>query len=97
MTFYHGTDEDSWNEIVNEGVLWGKRYVLDKYGNLSKGSQPDRCTYLTNEKKIAKIYGKVILEVEYEPSKSTNNNYDASSWQMRVYEPIPLSNVKRIK
>lgn len=97
MTFYHGTDEGSWNEIVNEGVLWGKRYVLDKDGNLSKDLQPDRCTYLTNEKKIAKIYGKVILEVEYDPTKSTHNNYDASSWQMRVYEPISISSIKRIK
>ena len=28
MAFYHGTDEDGWNEIVNEGVLWGETVCI---------------------------------------------------------------------
>ena len=105
MTFYHGTSEETWNEIQEEGFLFGRRFVVDNEGNIIK--EVDRCTYLAMDLKEAKCYGDVILEVEYNPyNKRGNirkvkgkptNNYSPDSWQLRVYEPISLDNIKRIK
>ena len=96
MTFYHGTTEENWKKIQNEGVLYGRRYVLNNDGTIQK--EVDRCTYLAVEKKEAKCYGNVVLEVEYDPFlHKDKNNYMEGCWQVRVYEPINLKNVKRIK
>ena len=95
MTFFHGTSEDNWAKIQSEGVLWGRRYVTDEYNNILK--EVSRCTYLTPDIGEAKQYGEVILQVEYEPEKSKHNNYYPGCWQMRVYEPIPIEYIKRIK
>lgn len=47
--------------------------------------------------KEAKHYGEVLLEVEYDPTKNPReNNYIEGCWQFRVYEPIPLKDVKQI-
>ena len=53
------------------------------------------CTYLAVEKKEAEQYGDVILEVEYDPTINPKmNNYQKDSWQLRVYEPIYINNIK---
>ena len=44
MTFYHGTTQENWNKIQEEGIIFGRRYITDKEGNLLK--EVDRCTYL---------------------------------------------------
>lgn len=106
MVFYHGTSKEIWEEIQKEGILFGRRYVTDSSGNIIK--EVDRCTYLAVDKEEAECYGGVVLEVEYEPldkkgnikkikrkSKSVPaNNYCPDSWQLRVYEPIPIENIK---
>ena len=93
MIFYHGTSEENWKKIQNEGILYGRRYVTDSNGNIIK--EVDRCTYLAVEKEEAQCYGNVILEVKYNPFKSPkHNNYIEGCWQVRVYEPIPLSEIK---
>lgn len=94
MRFFHGTDENSWKAIQDEGILYGRRYVTNSDGEIIK--EVDRCTYLACDKEDAALYGPIILEVEYNPASSKLNNYIEGCWQMRVYEPIPMNNIKRI-
>ena len=82
MIFYHGTSKENWEKIQREGILFGER------GTRS------RCTYLAISKEEADEYGPVVLQVEYDPMmRPKNNNYVDGCWQVRVYEPIPLSKV----
>lgn len=89
MIFYHSTTEAQWGKIQAEGVLWGVREAPPGYS-------PDRCTYLAVEQKNAEAYGTVMLRVNYTPTPS-NDNYCEGCWQLRVYVPILLSSVERIK
>ena len=94
MIFYHGTSKENWEEIQKEGVLYGRRYVID--GN--EKHEINRCTYLAVDREEAECYGDIVLEVEYDPFEHKNkNNYIDDCWQMRVYEPIPIKNVKKIQ
>ena len=93
MIFYHGTSENTWKEIQKEGILWGRRGIIQKDGSVK---EVDRCTYLAVEKEEAKKYGDVTLQVEYNPFNNTNNNYLDGCWQVRVYEPIPISNIIKL-
>jgi hypothetical protein len=92
MKFYHATSEDLWTDIQKEGVLFGRRYIVDDVTR-KPIKEVSRCTYLALKQEDAEEFGDVILEVEYNPF----NNYSPDSWQLRVYEPISLENVKRIK
>ena len=94
MTFYHGTSKENWDAIQKEGVLWGRRYITGSDGNILK--EVDRCTYLAVEKEEAQHYGEIVLEVQYDPTNSKHNNYKEGCWQVRVYEPIPLSQIKEL-
>ena len=94
MILYHGTSKKNWEKIQQEGILWGRRYILNSDGSIKK--EVDRCTYLAVDKEEAKQYGDVLLEVEYEPFNSKHNNYCEGCWQVRVYEPIPLSQIKEL-
>ena len=86
MKFYHGTSEKNWKNIKHDKYLWNYR-----------GEGVSRCTYLTNDLDEAKMYGEVLLEVEYNPELNPKmNNYNPDSWQFRCYEPIPLKNIKRL-
>ena len=83
MKFYHGTSKDIWEKIKSEGVLFGVR------------NAPSRCTYLSVDIEEAKCYGEIVLEVDYNPILNTHkNNYIDGCWQLRVYEPILIENVK---
>ena len=95
MKFYHGTNEEAWASIQEEGVLWGKREPITwEDGTVS---QPDRCTYLSvGDALEAAQYGDIVLEVDYEP-RSLKDNYSDGCWQVRVYDPIPLEQVRRIE
>lgn len=106
MRWYHGTTRENWNAIQKEGVLFGRRFIVDNEGNPIR--KVDRCTYLTNSLEEAKCYGGVVLEVEYNPFDENGrirkgkrglptNNYNPDSWQMRVYEPIAIDNVKLLE
>lgn len=104
-TWYHGTSVDNWNKIKDEGLLFGRRFIVDNDGNPIK--EVDRCTYLAADKEEAECYGDVVLEVHYNPLnlKGKNrkdkrgkpcNNYVYGCWQMRVYEPILLEDISLI-
>ena len=92
MIFYHGTSKENWAAIQQEGFLYGRRYITGNNGKILK--EVDRCTYLTTDLEEANYYGKVVLQVEYDPKSSKCNNYVDGCWQLRVYEPIPLSKIK---
>jgi len=95
MTFYHGTSEEHWGEIQKEGFLYGRRFVLNNDGTIHH--EVNRCTYLAVDKEEAKHYGDVVLKVEYNPFKTPKrNNYIDDCWQVRVYEPIPISNIQKL-
>ena len=102
MKWYHGTSKENWKAIQEEGILFGRRYVTDNDGKIIK--EVDRCTYLACDIEEAKHYGEVVLEVEYNPFDANGrikkdkrkiplNNYFIDIWQIRVYEPIPLSDM----
>lgn len=97
MIFYHGTSKDNWDKIQEEGILFGRRFIVDDKGNPIK--ECDRCTYLAVYPEEANNYGDVLLEVEYDLNKrdSNHNNFDDTCWQLRVYEPISIDKVKRVK
>ena len=78
MKFYHGTNEYGLLETQKQ------KYLLHQ-----RGDKMDPCTYLTPDLEIAKIFGDIILEVNYDPFKNPKkNNYRKGCWQLRVYEPI---------
>lgn len=88
MKWYHGTNKEAWEHIQKEKILFG----IDKFDNNAL-----RKTYLAVDIKEAKCYGNVLLEVEYDPTIHPNmNNYIDGCWQVRVYEPIPISKIKLI-
>lgn len=105
MIWYHGTSEENWDKIQQEGILWGRRFVTDNDGNIIK--EVCRCTYLTPDLDKARQYGDVILKIEYNPfdakgrikkdKRKPLNNYISDSWQMRVYEPIYMKDIERLK
>ena len=88
MTFYHGTSFENWEKIQREGILFG-------VGRYKKSTR--RFPYLAVHIEDSRPYGEVILQVEYNPFLHRGkNNFCAGCWQIRVYEPIPISNVQRI-
>ena len=95
LKFYHGTTECNWKEIQEEGILLGRRFLLNDCG---QADEITRCTYLAMERDEAEHYGEVLLEVIYDPYLHPEmNNYCEGCWQVRVYEPIALEYVKRLK
>jgi hypothetical protein len=103
MIFYHGTSEEKWTLIQEECKLWGYNIYQDESGNPYKSY---RYTYLTPNIEIAKQFGDVILEVEYNPvgvdgTKTDNYGFNPPKgeycWQFSVFIPISLKNIKRIK
>ena len=93
MLFYHGTNEENWNKIQEEGMLFGRKFIVNDIGNIIK--ECERCTYLAVDPEEANNYGDVLLEVEYDPNKkdARHNRFDDDCWQIRVYEPIPIENI----
>lgn len=96
MKFYHGTTQENWEQIQKDGELYGYDRI---WSNDRKTILHEhRVTYLATEKEEAGCYGDVILEVEYNPydKNAQCNHFEEGCWQIRVYEPIPLSNIRRI-
>ena len=104
MKFYHGTTEDNWNKIKEEGILYGG-YTFHK----TNGKEGYRYTYLTPDIEMAKKYGNILLEVEYNPigvgnliNSKTIDNYGLNPppgeecWQFSVFIPINIDKVKVI-
>ena len=82
VVWYHGTSQEAWAQIQQEGVLWGRR------------NAPSRCTYLCDTPEEAAEHGGVVLEVEWFPSAAGLHNYAPGCWQVRTYDPIPLRCVR---
>jgi hypothetical protein len=105
LIFYHATSKENWVKIQDEGILFGIRGPYIKYDDNGKPTDeyymPSRCTYLAVEKSNAvgwKDIREVILEVEYDPYiNKIKNNYFDDCWQCRVYEPIPIENIKVVE
>lgn len=97
MKFYHGTTEENWEQIQKDGQLFGYDRILSN--DRKTVLQEFRKTYLATDMEEAECYGDVVLEVEYDPYKkgARCNSFNEDCWQIRVYEPIPISNIKRIK
>jgi hypothetical protein len=99
MKFYHGTTEKVWKLVQKEGVLWGYNMHKEPDGTTRRGY---RYTYLTPEINVAKGYGDVILEIEYEPVGKGIDNYGfdppegETCWQFSVFVPIGIDKIKRI-
>jgi carboxylesterase type B len=90
MKFYHGTSQENWEQIQKEGVLFGRQFVGNK--------EYPRRTYLAVDIEEARCYGNIVLEVEYNPHKHKKmNNYCEDCWQLRVYEPITIDNIKLVE
>lgn len=83
MLMYHGTSRENYAKIMKEGVIWGIR------------NAPSRCTYLTPDFNEAGQYGDVVIVIDYDPSIGTNN-YVEGCWQLREYDPIPISKIINI-
>ena len=103
MKFYHGTSKEKWNKILEEGVLWGYNIHKNDDGTEYRGY---RYTYLTPEIELAKEYGDIILEVEYDPVGINGKGIDnygfnppegMTCWQFSVFVPISIDYIKIIK
>jgi hypothetical protein len=100
---YHGTSEEVWQEIQEDGQLWG----VPPHSKGKPGAY--RFTYLSPEREVAEEYGPVVLQVEYDPvgpdgpegrgidNFGFNPPPGQTCWQFSVFVPISLDRVKRIK
>lgn len=100
MKCYHGTSEEKWKLIQEEGVLWGYNTYTNPDGSTYRSY---RYTYLSPDLEISKNYGNIVLEIDYEPTGITgidNYGFDPpegeTCWQFSVFIPIELNKVKRI-
>ena len=90
MKFYHGLSKEKWKKTAKQGYLLYDR-TSKEYPNASP------LVYLALDKKEARMYGEVLLEVDYDPYINPEyNNYIKGCWQFRVYEPILLIKIKQI-
>ena len=98
-TFYHSTSEEAWERIQTEGVLWGVREHPSGQPRRRLPDAPSRCTWLAISRDVA-YFGPVMLKVLYDYAdgfrRQQCNYWDEDCWQMRVYEPIPITNVTRL-
>ena len=97
MIFYHGTSKENWEQIQKDGELFGYDRILSN--DRKTVLQEFRKTYLAVDREEAECYGDVVLEVEYDPYRKDTqcNSFNKDCWQLRVYEPIPINKIKRIK
>lgn len=88
IRFWHGMSEESWKQTKEQGFLLHARATKE-----SPNMSP--CTYLAVNRAEAEQYGEVVVEVIYDPLKNSDmNNYQKDAWQLRVYEKIPIKNVR---
>ena len=106
MKFYHGTTEEYWKQIQEEGVLWGRRNQYwgefpDGVWRINKegiGSKVCRITWFAKRIEDAGIYDDrgvtdtpcIILEVDF-PEIT-----EYEGWQLVDYDPVPISRVRRL-
>jgi len=100
--FYHRTTEAAWEEVQDEGVLWGKPDRLRIKGTVPWREGDRRFTYLSPYD-MGSGYGPVLLMVEYSPAGQPQDNYGFDPppgqvcWQFCVFVPIPLDQVTQVK
>ncbi|KKM95019.1 hypothetical protein LCGC14_1192500 [marine sediment metagenome] len=99
MIFFHGTNKKNWLRIQQEGILWGG----DTWYHTG-GKKGYRYTYLTPDVEIARKYGDIVLEVNYEPKGVGNgDNFGfnpppgQTCWQFSVFVPISISCIKKVE
>jgi hypothetical protein len=106
--FYHVTTPERWEAIKKEGVLYGihgSYHDISNWTELNKSEYRDRHRYTYLSPRPCYCYGSAVLKVKYTPKKEDfgiNHNYGLNPppgmicWKSSVFEPIPLSNVKRL-
>jgi len=102
--FYHVTRLNRWKQIKKEGVLWGVHGDGIPWEEANKlQEKPYRYTYLSPIPHPPS-FGSVVLRVEYKPQRKDfgtlhNFGFDPPPGQIctqfSVFEPIPLSRVRR--
>ena len=104
--FYHGTSSENWERIKKEGILFGGNTY-----HKSNGKCGYRHTCLSPFKEVAKLYGNILLEVNYKPVGVGNINNDGikadnygfnppegmECWQFSVFVPISIKRCRRLK
>ncbi len=90
QVWYHGTTYQTWVQIQAEQSLWGVHATIP-------GRRPRRWTDLVDTveeaQRHASAIGSVVLRVTYVPMLG-QDNYEAGSNQVRVYDPIPIWDVE---
>lgn len=87
MKYYHGITLKAYIQMLEDECLFGRTST-----NICG------CIYLTVDEKKAEEYGEIILEVEYDPSlNEKQNDYWDKRCQLRVYESIPIENIKTLR
>lgn len=100
--FYHGTSQENYQKILEEGVLWG--LPREHTPVSAKLTDVWRHTYLSECLNVAQGYaeGGVLLKVLYDPAEKNQiqTNFEDVQlpagwchWQFLVWEPIPISDV----
>ena len=102
--FFHSTTPEHWEAIKKEGILFGVHGHSWVESNQNKSKDGGyRYTYLS-PKPLITGYGSVILKVRFTPKREDfgkihNYGFDPPPgqycWQFSVFEPIPLSRVRR--
>lgn len=90
MIGYHGTSEAFWQEIQDEGALWGRK------GQYWCSKLMSRVTWFTPYPDEARMWGEVVLAVKF-PKLDVDQFNREDDWQFTYYEPIPLAFVRRIQ
>lgn len=91
MRWLHRTTEAAWRAIQAEGCLWGITNA-GRYTYLAAPSCPPHDGY-----------GKVLLEVEYEPKGPPHDNFGFNPppgeecWQFAVFGPIPIAQIRALR
>lgn len=90
MIFYHGTTQEGWDFVQQQGFLIYPR-ATEQNPNISP------VVYLATNIEEAKKHGEIVLKVDYDPTINPGkNNYNPHCWQLRVYEPIDLLKIKKL-
>lgn len=103
MKFYHRTKEYAWKAIQEEGVLWGVHdscrytYLAPNVFDESYGDVVLEVDYTPTRE--GRKHGQLVGYM-FEPMPKHNYGFDPPPGQycgqFSVFEPIPLSQVKRV-
>lgn len=94
--WFHATTIENYKKIQKEGVLFGKNDIDETRRTFLARNLAEliRMINLSFFRDLAKC--ELILTVKYTPNR-TDDDYNPKYWEMIVYKPIPISDVKVLK